>query len=420
MGKASLLCDLKHEPTLCIAVETSIETSVHDSHVHSGPTASSSTHLSNADSAMRKLQLACCGSFLFMCLQFAGGYYADSLAIMTDAAHLLSDVAGFLVSLFAMYLGQFPATATMPFGYYRAEVIGALLSVLSIWVLAIGLLGTAIKRLVDQGRPDAEPTVDGKAMFLVALSGLGMNLMLMKILGHGHHHHHHHGHCHEKPDNEELHTSIRQTPVSSMALMPTVDGPSNKEIQPSSRPTSVFENMNVRAAYIHALGDFVQSLGVCLAGALIWYKPSWQLADPITTIVFSCLVLGTTQGMLTKSIHILMEGAPRHLPLGVVETQLRALASVYDVHDLHIWMLTEDKYAASVHIVPNGESQVAQRETQRLFVSLGVFNVTIQVDDTITKDWNEELPCCGTSYATDGANQMSVPRASTKKAMEIV
>ncbi|KAL4123933.1 hypothetical protein PRIC2_009777 [Phytophthora ramorum] len=394
----------------------------------------------HAQSAMRKLQLACLCSFVFMCVQFAGGYYADSLAIMTDAAHLLSDVAGFLVSLFAMYLGQLPASASMPFGYHRAEVIGALVSVLLIWVLAIGLMFTAVRRMIDQGRPDAKETVDGKAMFLVAVFGLGVNLLLMKILGHGHSHgghgHSHGGHEHSHGGHEHSHgghghshgeernvveqspsmQDVVRTPMSAMALIDVVEEPCGGVSEGLAPKSSVFENINVRAAYIHALGDFVQSVGVCLAGALIWHNPSWQMADPITTILFSFLVLGTTVGVLSRSVHILMEGAPPALDLRVVEKRIRALPSVYDVHDLHMWMLTEGHYAASVHILPNGEPRKALRSTQRVLASLGVRKQTVQVEDPTDRDWSEDLYCNWTTYSSEAESKMSVPRAGTKRA----
>ncbi|CAI5746798.1 unnamed protein product [Peronospora destructor] len=378
--------------------------------------------LQNSKAAMKKLQLACLCSFIFMCVQFAGGYYAHSLAIMTDAAHMMSDVAGFLVSLFAMYLGQFPASATMPFGYHRAEVIGALLSVLLIWILATGLMFTAVRRLIDQGNADAKETVDGKAMFLVAVLGLGINLVLMKILGHGHSHGHGHGHCHDDEKSVVERSpghNVVQTPMSAMALIDCVEEPLADGLESLAPKSSVFENINVHVAYIHALGDFLQSLGVCFAGGLIWYNPSWQMADPITTLLFSFLVLGTTIGVLTRTVHILMEGAPPALDLRVAEKQIRALECVYDVHDLRIWMLTDGHYAASVHVLSNGEPRTALKGTQRVLASLGVRRQTVQVEDPTDRDWNEDLFCTWTTYsnvALEAESKMSVLRAGTKKA----
>ncbi|KAF1313552.1 Cation diffusion facilitator, partial [Globisporangium splendens] len=382
-------------------------------------------HSSAYDSlAVKKLRQACLCSAFFMCAQFAGGYYADSLAIMTDAAHLLSDVASFLVSLFAIYVGSFPANARMPFGYQRAEVLGALISVLIIWMLTLMLLYTAILRMVAQAQPDAQQTVNGKVMFLVSSFGLGINLLLMKILGHGHSHGSHghsHGHAHGGSTDKagriiddgvqqspSVHDdSFTKTPMSAVALIDVDNCSEGAAIEHSAS----FENINVRAAYIHALGDFIQSLGVCLAGALIWYNPSWQIADPITTILFSFLVLATTYGILTRSILILMEAAPPSLNLQILEKQLRQLEAVYDCHDLRVWSLTEGHFAVSVHIIPNGvDRSAALKAAQVFFYNLGIHTQTIQVEDPQDREWNEDMFCTWNTYSIS-ESMMSVPRA---------
>ncbi|TYZ60076.1 hypothetical protein PybrP1_000657 [[Pythium] brassicae (nom. inval.)] len=385
--------------------------------------------------AVKKLRQACVCSAFFMCVQFIGGYYADSLAIMTDAAHLLSDVASFLVSLFAIYVGSFPASAKMPFGYQRAEVIGALISVLIIWMLTLGLLYAAVNRMVAQAQPDAAQTVNGKVMFLVSSFGLGVNIVLMKILGHGHSHgigghghSHGQGHAHAKDSAKEVvlddvqqspsvaDDSFIKTPMSAVALI-DIDNCSESAAVDDHHSSSThhhsasFENINVRAAYIHALGDFIQSLGVCLAGALIWYNPQWQIADPITTVLFSFLVLGTTYGILTRSVLILMEAAPPSLNLQILEKQLRALEAVYDCHDLRVWALTEGKFAASVHVIANGDRATALKATQVFLFNLGIRTQTIQVEDPSAREWNEDLFCSWNTYSTS-ESRMSVPRAA--------
>ncbi|KAI9918632.1 hypothetical protein PsorP6_011862 [Peronosclerospora sorghi] len=372
-----------------------------------------------SQAARKKLQLACLCSFLFMCIQVAGGYYAASLAVMTDAAHLFSDVVGFFVSLVAMYVGQWPATARMPFGYHRAEVLGAIVSILLIWIIALGLMITAVTRLIElNGGETTTDRVDGQAMFFMAVFGVAVNLLLMNILGHSHRHGH--GHAEARPDEKtvvdkspSLEESMR-TPMSAVALIHGVE-----ESTTAIESEEACENLNVRAAYIHALGDFLQSLGVGVAGGLIWYNPSWAWADPITTLVFSFVVLGTTWRVLVKSLHILMEGAPAALNLSVIEKRIRALPSVYDVHDLHIWMLTEGHYAASVHILPNGEPRAALRATQQLLASLRVRRQTVQLEDPTDPDWHQDVYCNWINYsnvADDGESKMSVPRAGTRKA----
>uniref|UniRef100_K3W5A9 Cation efflux protein transmembrane domain-containing protein n=1 Tax=Globisporangium ultimum (strain ATCC 200006 / CBS 805.95 / DAOM BR144) TaxID=431595 RepID=K3W5A9_GLOUD len=403
----------------------------HHGHDHShdhGHDHDDDNHSSAYDSsAVKKLRQACLCSAFFMCAQFAGGYYADSLAIMTDAAHLLSDVASFLVSLFAIYVGSFPANARMPFGYQRAEVLGALISVLIIWMLTLMLLYAAVLRMIAQAQPDAQQTVNGKVMFLVSSFGLGINLLLMKILGHGHSHSHgghghSHGHAHGNghadktgriiDDGVQQSPSVHddsfiKTPMSAVALIDVDNCAEGAGVEHSAS----FENINVRAAYIHALGDFIQSLGVCLAGALIWYNPSWQIADPITTILFSFLVLATTYGILTRSVLILMESAPSSLNLQILEKQLRQLEAVYDCHDLRVWSLTEGHFAVSVHIIPNGvDRSAALKAAQVFFYNLGIHTQTIQVEDPQDREWNEDMFCTWNTYSIS-ESMMSVPRA---------
>ena len=304
------------------------------------------------ESAKRKLQLACICSVCFMIAEVVGGYYAGSLAIMTDAAHLLSDVAGFLISLFALWVGSLPASSKMSYGFSRAEVIGAVVSVLFIWGLTGVLLYAAAERLHEDLGPNPQERVNGKWMFIVAFIGLCVNLLLMKILGHDHHHHGDHDHGHGHGHSHEHHNHHHHD-----------EG----------------ENINVQAAYIHALGDFVQSLGVCIAGALIWYNPEWQIADPIATFMFSVLVLFTTMGVVKRSIHVLMEGTPEGVNPVEIEDGLRALPSVTTTHDLHIWSLTIGMPSLSVHVVSNDPDR-ALHEAQDYLISKGINHTTIQVE----------------------------------------
>lgn len=133
-------------------------------------------------------------SFVFMIAEFVGGYMSGSLAIMTDAAHILSDVAGFLISYFAIYMGSRPANYQMSFGYHRAEILGALASILLIWGLIVYLFIEAIHRIVH---PEI---IDGEIMLITACVGLICNLISIFTLhscGGGHSHHgHSHGHSH--------------------------------------------------------------------------------------------------------------------------------------------------------------------------------------------------------------------------------
>lgn len=159
--------------------------------------------------ASKKLSRAVIFCFFFMLLEVAGGLYANSLAILTDAAHLLSDIAGFGISLFAIWASSWEATPCQTFGFYRLEILGALVSIQFIWLMTGMLLYEAIQRLLESN----DDPVDGVVMFVVACLGLFVNLGMMLLLGgHGHTHSgHSHGHSHgddgQSLGGDDAHTS---------------------------------------------------------------------------------------------------------------------------------------------------------------------------------------------------------------------
>ena len=159
--------------------------------------------------ASRKLSQAMLFCFFFMLLEVAGGLYANSLAILTDAAHLLSDIAGFGISLFAIWATGWEATPCHTFGFYRLEILGALVSIQFIWLMTGMLLYEAIQRLLLSSSND-DHTVDGAVMFVVASLGLFVNLGMMLLLGghtHGTHSGHSHSHSHTEDDAHHTHDS---------------------------------------------------------------------------------------------------------------------------------------------------------------------------------------------------------------------
>lgn len=333
-----------------------------------------------AKSAQRKLQLACVCSLLFMVAEVVGGFLAGSLAIMTDAAHLLSDVAGFCISLFAIWATTLPASSRLSFGFQRAEVIGAITSVLVIWVLTGVLVYAAIERFLECLEPNPKEHVNGKLMFIVACIGLLVNLILMQILGHGHSHGGgggSHGHAAKKNDEENHGHSDGSGHGHAHGAADLETGAKKKD---GKKPKKArLENLNIEAAYIHALGDFIQSVGVCIAGGLIWYNPAWQIADPIATFIFSLLVLGTTYGIVKESVHVLMEGTPNGIHAEEIEDGLRALPAVLATHDLHIWSLSAGLPSLSVHVISD-DPDAALHESQDFLMGHGITHTTIQVE----------------------------------------
>ncbi|OWK12901.1 hypothetical protein Celaphus_00014809 [Cervus elaphus hippelaphus] len=268
-----------------------------------------------------------------------GGYLAHSLAIMTDAAHMLTDFATMLISLFSLWMSSRPATKTMNFGWHRAEILGALLSMLSIWVMTGVLVYLAVERLIS-----GDYEIEKQTMLITSGCAVVMNIIMGLILhqsGHGHSHNPEHGH-----------------------------NASQEQGSPS-----------VRAAFIHVIGDFLQSLGVLVAAFILYFKPEYKFIDPICTFLFSILVLGTTLTVLRDVILVLME------------------EGVEALHSLHIWALTTAQPILSVHIAiaENADAQaVLKAASNRLQGTFHFHTMTIQIED-YSEDMKDCQSCRGPS-----------------------
>ncbi|KAL2328791.1 hypothetical protein Fmac_022218 [Flemingia macrophylla] len=276
---------------------------------------------------------------IVMVVELVGGLKAHSLAVISDAAHLLSDIAGFSISLFAVWASGWEATPHQSFGYNRLEVLGALMSVQLIWLISGFLIYEAVGRLVLQNA-----SVNGKLMLAIATLGFVLNFIMVAWIGHDHHdcqnsgHDHSHQHCHADHDHgkEELSTITDEESVTLVSS--------------SQRNTNIL-NINLQGAYLHVMADMIQSVGVMIAGAIIWAHPKWFIVDLVCTLIFSVLSLSTTLPMLRNIYGILMERTPSELDISKLENGLRNIKGVQDVHDLHVWAITIGKYVLSCHIV---------------------------------------------------------------------
>jgi len=365
--------------------------------------------------ARRQLGWASVFCLVFMVCEIIGGLIANSLAIMTDAAHLLSDLAGFLISIFALWLATRPATSRLSFGFHRAEILGALISVLLIWVLTGILVYEACWRL-------AHPEdVDGKIMFIVATAGLVCNFVMGMILlqsGHGHSHGglpgSDHGHSHgplkqKKPKRSGDHSLLANEAddhdhahgdgnhghshgSGSSDEYKGLDSEHGHSHNNASHGHShghddedddhpEVENLNVKAAFIHVVGDAIQSFGVMIAAAFIWYEPEWRIADPLCTFLFSILVLFTTTRLIKQSVAVLMEGVPEGLDPDEVEQALMDVPGVLAVHDLHIWSLSVGKPSLSVHLYCRDDAAHVLAAANRMCAKkYNIHHSTIQVE----------------------------------------
>jgi len=322
--------------------------------------------------ARRKLIIACCICFVFMIIEVVGGILANSLAIATDAAHLLTDFASFMISLFALWLATRPATKRMSFGWYRAEVVGALASVLMIWLVTGILVYMAVLRCLDVDSFEID------ALIMLITSGLGVLVnIIMGVNLHDAGHLHSHG--------GEAAPLIKQKKHSSHS-----HNGSHSDDEEANHQHS-HTNINVRAAFIHVIGDFIQSIGVFIAALVIYFKPEWKIADPICTFLFSILVLFTTFNILKDTMNVLMEGTPRSLKYTEVRKALLGINSVKEVHNLRIWSLTMSKAAVSVHIAIDKESchkghhEVLKDASALLKEKFGIQEITIQIEDYVNE-----------------------------------
>lgn len=285
-----------------------------------------------------------------MLVEIFGGVYANSLAIITDAAHMLSDVGGFIVSLLALQLSAMAKTQEYTYGFKQAEVLGALLSVAIVWALTAVLLWEAIPRFVE---PQA---IDGKTMFVISVIGFAVNLVLMQVLGHGHAHGgDDHGHAHGEDDS-----------------------------------------VAVQAALAHVIGDIVQSLGVCLASLCIWLQPfdvgvtqtsnglvsNWNYADPLCTCLFGVIVLHTTKSTIVRTISTLMGKAPSSINQTDLVEKLERISSVVSVHDFHVWSLGSKDVLCTAHIVVkhSDHSSSALNDANKIMREAGIGHSTLQME----------------------------------------
>jgi cobalt-zinc-cadmium efflux system protein len=246
------------------------------------------------DHDQHRLKFALWLTASYCIVEFVGGWWTNSLALLSDAGHMLSDVSAMALSLFAAYIATLPVTSQKTFGYYRAEILAAFLNGLALWLVAGIIFREAYYRF------SSPPEVRGEGMILIAGMGLAVNILTAWML-HGAHH----------------------------------------------------TNLNLRGVFLHVLSDALGSAGAIIAGVLILWT-GWRWTDPVTSIVIGILILISSFTLVRESVDILMQATPRHLDLAEVQRTLEAVPGVARVHDLHIWTLTSGLFTLTAHIVVNG------------------------------------------------------------------
>ncbi|XP_040045430.1 proton-coupled zinc antiporter SLC30A8 [Gasterosteus aculeatus] len=320
--------------------------------------------------AQRRLYVVSVICLLFMIGEIIGGYLAGSLAVMTDAAHLLADFISFLISLLSLWLSSRPATHKLSYGWHRAEILGSLLSVFTIWLVTGVLVYLAVERLVSN-----DYTIEGTIMLITSGCALLANIVMALILhqsGHGHSHGGVGSHGHSHKGNEHDRATKQKDDHADPEKNVVANGGRSQQ-----------DNASVRAAFVHVLGDLLQSVSVLLSAIIIFFKPEYKIADPICTFLFSIFVLCTTFTILRDILVVLMNGTPAGVKYGEVRDSLLEVKGVKAVHNLHIWALTMNQTVLTAHVAIDEtvDAQTVLREmTQACISSYNFHSVTIQME----------------------------------------
>ena len=274
----------------------------------------------------------------FFVIQIFIGFKVGSLALISDAGHMLVDVAGLVMALLAISFSQRPATPIRTFGFYRAEILASFLNSLFLTVLSVFIVVEAVQRLFH-------PTeINGISIIIVAAIGLGINLLGVRLL--------------------------------SNARVNSYSGNLENDI------SQQIENLNIHGAYLEVLADTIGSAGVVVAGIII-HTTGIYLADPLISIGIVALILPRTWLLLKRAIHILIEGTPSHLCHEEIKSSLLNVKGVTGVFDLHVWTITSGIYALSAHVVVlniNKSQAILQEINSTLEKNFKISHATIQIE----------------------------------------
>lgn len=294
-----------------------------------------------------RLKIALALTFLYMIVEAVGGWLTNSLALIADAGHMLTDVAALILTLSAIWFASRPATAKKTFGYYRLEILAAFVNGVALVLLSFWVIYEAFERW------SAPPAIDGTGLTLIAIGGLLVNIVAAKLLHHGHHH-----------------------------------------------------DLNMRGAWLHVMGDMLGSAAAVAAGAMIYWF-GWLWADPICSVLISLIIIVGSARLVLDSVNILLEGTPAHIDIAAVEQTILDAEGVVGVHDLHVWTISSGREALSVHISHNdsvAHSDLLSVVRGRLHDSFGIDHLTIQME-TVDREAEAVYVCATGTRCFEPAKQ---------------
>lgn len=279
------------------------------------------SHGDGAETSRRRLTLTLVLVTTYMVAEVAGGYLANSLALLADAGHMFSDAAALALALFAIWFARRPATSRHTYGYYRAEILAALVNAGSLIAIALFIFVEAVGRFLDPQQ------VEGGIMMAVSAGGLLVNLASLWML-------------HGGRD----------------------------------------DSLNLRGAWLHVMSDTLGSVQAIAAGAGILLF-GWWWADPLASVLIGVLIVYSSWNLMRESVAVLMEGAPPNLDVDEVRSRLMRVPGVQAVRDLHVWTITSGLVALSAHVVAERpSSDVLHDLRHELQDRFGIHHTTIQFD----------------------------------------
>lgn len=258
-----------------------------------------------------------------MLAEAVGGWFANSLALVADAGHMLTDVAALSLTLFAFWFASRPATSKKTYGYYRLEILAAFVNGIALVVLSLWIIYEAYERWMS------EPDIKGTQMLAVAAGGLIVNFIALVL----------------------LHAD-------------------------SSK------NLNMRGAWLHIVGDLLGSVAAIIAGlAIIFFDYVW--ADAAMSVVISVIIIASSWRLILNSVNVLLEGTPAHINIESLQESLLRMPGVTGVHDLHVWTISSGMEALSAHIShdrSHGHSELLAAVRDKLHDEFGIDHLTIQME----------------------------------------
>jgi cobalt-zinc-cadmium efflux system protein len=281
--------------------------------------------------SIRALTIAMIMKLGYMLVDIVGGVLAGSLSLLAHAGHMFTDAASIGLALFAVHFAARAATAQRTFGYHRAEILAALVNALTLWVVSTLVLLEAYDRITGGIAGDHDHDVEGGLMLIIGAVGFGINALVAWM----------------------LHASARHS-------------------------------VNVEAAYRHVIADLLGSVAVVVSAILVWAY-DWDIADPISGAVVAILILLSTWHLLSKVIHVLLEGVPAHIDVYRLCSTIEDLPGVTVVHDIHVWTLTPGYEALTAHVLVDPEhggdhDAMLDRIRHIAYEDFGIGHITIQLE----------------------------------------